>query len=418
MHLSKRSRDIMNFFIPYVDPIINMKKSKQFKKNTDSILKVFYYSLKKSNLLYNTMYENNEIYRTLLSYVDSKKVLEHEFIHSQFVSTKTKEFIKNNTQYILKYKFYIEDKPVIVYIGFKSLQTIGKYDKYVKKMIIILHFLNSIHKLECTTPLTIMLFPTPHNKLIPTSELSILGPKNVNSAVTTNCSPDGNSMLIFRNEEWYKVFIHELMHSLNMDFSFLNVKEHDSKLSQRFFVNSAFNSFEAYSEFWATVINVVYCSYEMLGQDNTLEDFIVYYELFMSFEKMFSIFQLVKILDFMNLHYELLYTNKVSKILYKENTNVFSYYILKSILLFNSDKFLFWCYFNNVPFFIKFKPTTEHINEYYEFIENNYRNKKFLDIIDAMQKLYKKQHLKKVNNNLNKVEKYIMNTLTMTVSEM
>ena len=67
--------------------------------------------------------------------------------------------------------------------------------------------------------------------------------------------------------------------------------------------------------------------------------------------------------------------------------------------MFNSDKFLFWCYFNNVPYFIKFKPTTEHIGEFYEFIENNYKNKNFIHVIDTMQELYKKQHLKKLNKN-------------------
>ena len=50
---------------------------------------------------------------------------------------------------------------------------------------------------------------------------------------------------------------------------------------------------------------------------------------------MFSVFQTVKILDYVNLTYTDITTNKFKSIKnYKEKTNVFAYYILKSLCFF------------------------------------------------------------------------------------
>ena len=65
-------------------------------------------------------------------------------------------------------------------------------------------------------------------------------------------------------------------------------------------------------------------------------------------EKLYSVYQLVKILDYMGLRYEdLILKNRMNKTLYKESTNVFCYYILKSILLYNSNEFIEWCLKHN-----------------------------------------------------------------------
>lgn len=418
MNLSKRSKDTIDLLIPYMDILIKQKKTKQMKKHMDDILKIFYYSMKKCHIKYNNMYENNHIYRSLLTYSNVQKITSHELLYSGYVPTKIRDYIKRETQYVLRYKFSIGKKQITVDIGFKNLQTISKYDKYVKKIILALCFINSIQPLTCESPLQILLFPTLHKKALPKNELEILGSNHVNSAVTTNCSPKGNSILVYRSEEWFKVLIHELMHSLNMDFSFLDTSEHDSKLKKTFFVNSKFNSYESYCEFWATVINTVYCSFEMLETSDTLEDFIIHFELLINFEKLYSIFQMVKVLDFMNLKYESLYKSKSSEILFKEQSNVFSYYVLKTILLFNSDAFLTWCYFNNRPYFIKFKPTIEHIDVFYDFILTHYNSSKFIHVLCELEKEHVKMKSKHVNNNLTKFESYALKTLTMSLCEM
>ena len=56
--------------------------------------------------------------------------------------------------------------------------------------------------------------------------------------------------------------------------------------------------------------------------------------------------------------------------LYKENTNVFSYYILKSILMSNYDGFMKWCFDSNMNF-ISFKKQIKSKKIYRLCIDSN-----------------------------------------------
>ena len=75
------------------------------------------------------------------------------------------------------------------------------------------------------------------------------------------------------------------------------------------------------------------------------EEFYLYSEFCIRFEQIFSLFQMIKILDFMGLTYRNLYdndniSNSIRRYLFKEKTNVFAYYIIKNVLLYNNAEFL------------------------------------------------------------------------------
>ena len=53
---------------------------------------------------------------------------------------------------------------------------------------------------------------------MPKNPVITLGSNNCNSAVTFACASKGK-LLIYRKEEWKKVLIHELFHSLCLDFA-------------------------------------------------------------------------------------------------------------------------------------------------------------------------------------------------------
>ena len=88
-------------------------------------------------------------------------------------------------------------------------------------------------------------------------------------------------------------------------------------------------------------MNALFCSFFNLKSKTNFENFLSNFEFFINFERTYSFFQLVKTLDFMGLNYKNMYseTNQ-SKILrdtlYKEKTNVLSYYVIKTILINNS----------------------------------------------------------------------------------
>ena len=91
----------------------------------------------------------------------------------------------------------------------------------------------------------------------------------------------------------------------------------------------------------------------------------------------------------MNLKYDHLWLkDKISEsyrnILYKENTNVFSYYILKLVLLNNSDDFFIWCYKNNTNI-LHFDSSEILFNKFYLFILKNYKSKFLLDNLKKME---------------------------------
>jgi len=110
--------------------------------------------------------------------------------------------------------------------------------------------------------------------------------------------------------------------------------------------------------------------------------------------------------------------NKKSSIvrdnLYKEKTNVLSYYVIKTILLLNYQSFLEWCSLNNFNI-LQFKKTIVNQNEFCDFIGKNYKTKYLLDNIDIMEKCYNKLlKQSKTNKNL----KYLLSNLRMTICEL
>ena len=67
----------------------------------------------------------------------------------------------------------------------------------------------------------------------------------------------------------------------------------NKKIKQIFPIESEFNIFEAYSEFWAVVLNCALISFNN-AKNNNLEDFLLYMDFCIQIEIMFSLFQINK----------------------------------------------------------------------------------------------------------------------------
>ena len=106
-----------------------------------------------------------------------------------------------------------------------------------------------------------------------------------------------------------------------------------------------------------------------------INDFILYMDFCIQFEQIFSLFQMYKILKFMSVTYENLYTNdergrNARKYLYKEKTNVFAYYIIKCLLIYRVSDFFTWCNTNNSNIYL-FTKTPTNLRKFYQFIETH-----------------------------------------------
>ena len=125
-----------------------------------------------------------------------------------------------------------------------------------------------------------------------------------------------------------------------------------------------------------------------------MDDFINHYEYFINYERIYSFFQLIKVLGFMGLQYKNLYLNDKTSIvsrevLYKEDTSVLSYYVITLLLMNNFQGFLSWCDTNNLSI-LQFKKTTKNIQLFCHFIEKNYKTQNMLQNIYCAEQFFNK----------------------------
>jgi hypothetical protein len=305
----------------------------------------------------------------------------------------------------VSFSFYIMENELF--------NNIDKIDAIAKKMIMWLAFILPITKSRCSKTLNVICYLTSFKKELPESNLTILDANNANTAFTHRC-PEKGEIIMYRKEEIFKVFIHETFHTLGLDW--YNGEILSNEVNKLFPISSAMNLNESYCEFWACFMNSIFTAYSLPNGEN-ISAFLIYSEYCLSFERLFSLIQMVKILRFMGLEYTHLYENtdiskKMRKMLYKEETNIFAYYILKCILLFNVDDFLMWCKKNNSNIFA-FDETKNNFTKLYNFIHSNYKKGKFLKQIDDVSKLlnrFKKELISDEN-------KILLNTMRMTIIE-
>ena len=416
MKLSKNSKQLMLFFTKNKH-INNVKQSKR----TDIILKELYNDIVNA-YKYLIMLKQKGQYYT----VTTKKVLTATQISKpqNFNSNSFPEIVRKHidelTMSELTYHFSLYGRNIKVHFIVEDdnveLQ-LETYNKHVDSIIMWLYILNQYASKQCANSLVIYLYFTSLEKRIPNSNIFILDEINVNTAFTTTC-PKDSEIVVFRKEEWFKVFIHETFHNFALDFSDMNNNDAHKCILDIFKVNSNVNLYEAYTEFWAEIMNALFCSFFSLKNKNDIDDFLSNAEFFINFERTFSFFQLVKTLDFMGLTYKDLYSETersrmLRENLYKEKTNVLSYYIIKTVLINNYQGFLSWCKTNNLSL-LQFKKTIKNQIDFCNFIENNYKSISMLNGVTETKSFLNDIRKKSKRMNLS----YVLSNLRMSICEL
>lgn len=281
------------------------------------------------------------------------------------------------------------------------------YDKYVSFIYLWITIIHHYAKLECSQTLTIYLYLTSLKKLLPKTSAEVIGVNNVNTAYTIPCS-EPSEIIIYRKEEWFKVLLHESFHNFALDFATNPSDECVKRILETFPIDSEVNLFETYTESWAEIWNLVFCSFfkthpnsltsaspKKISDENyaiNFETFLGNFQEFSEMEINYSVFQMVKTLNHMGLNYKSLYSkgsqlNALRKNLYKENSHVFAYFIAKSIVLFNYQEFLAWCLKHNENI-LQFKETHENQHAFCELIEKHFNSKRFLKSVDCSEQLF------------------------------
>lgn len=320
------------------------------------------------------------------------------YFFPKFIQT----YIHENATFYIHFNCRIQNRDVNVYFVLTDELKQGYVCtllKYIHMMYMWIYILNEYATNFCSKNISIYIYLTPFEKLLPNNQLVVLDTEHVNTAYTTGCKKN-TEIVIYRSEEWFKVFIHETFHNFGLDFSDMNLHNTNRKLKEIFNVNVEFNLYESYCEFWARTINTLMYTYQSLKNNSKTSDKI-YHTSFAKFNTAFkhnmineckhSLFQALKILHFMDLNYKLISNKKHENIgicnyLYKENTSVFSYYIITSLLINNYIEFITWCHTNNNKFF-QFKKTPGNLDAYILFIYGCCKNKNIIKNTAIIEKI-------------------------------
>ena len=267
-------------------------------------------------------------------------------------------------------------------------------------------------------PTKLIIFLTKHKKEI-TKELEHtqhFKTININTAVT-----DGRDIIIYRKQEVLKSVFHELIHFHTLDFrnipqdvetKILNYLKSTHNISD----DNKYVLYECVTETLANILNNIYSINSKLTHSNSTIHNNTYKHL-QSFSKnfvdeiIFSTFQVAKILkickytswnEFVLLEtpYKLQHNQQTKHIhntttQFKQDSCVFSYYILKLYILLNIDT-----YFNTIlDKQLKFNPTPDNFNKLIDIFEKGRNDKYLASMINAILKKSKKTNN---NNNNNK----------------
>ena len=321
------------------------------RNSNTQFLEYIYKQLNAKQLIINALaIENSRTNEENKSIIVNKitSIVNNHLRSSKYIDSELINFILTNTNCkIVTYKNIIKGKTyVFEFIIYNDELSIKNLDLIVEKMLLVLQLIIAISNNDLRNGQHVTFFLTPFQKKLNTnSNSNILGAKNVNSGFTYPYLKNGVTF-IYRKEEFFKVFIHESIHYYGIDKALHKDFSNDAKYNINY--NKFINSFnirpqdiakiginEALTEYWTFIIYIIAQSYK---KSIALANFIYEFENSYKLELLHIIFQVVKILNYNKLTYSEFLTKYSNQ--YKETSHIFSYYIVKTLLVYNHSDLL------------------------------------------------------------------------------
>jgi|TARA_B110000495_G_scaffold50146_1_gene41977 hypothetical protein len=314
---------------------------------------------------------------------------------SHFFPDKIKKYIDENSTYTLQFTCTIKKRVINVHFvifEYTTQDVLFILNRYIQMIYMWMYMLDSFSVKKCSKILDLYIYLTPFKKELPDNQLVTLDSEHVNTGYTTGCR-EQTEIVLYRKEEWFKVFIHETFHNFGLDFSDMNLSSINKCIREIFNVNIEYNLYESYCEVWARIMNTMIYSYFSLPNKHRSnpETFRNTFKENMKIEAYHSLYQSLKILTFMDLNFKLITEKSKDNIeicnhLYREKTSVFSYYIITSLLMNNYINFLGWCVKHN-NILLQFRKTPGNLDKYIEFIKESCKNPHIKKNIKKLEKI-------------------------------
>ena len=295
-------------------------------------------SLSKEEMYDFINYNNNEIHEIIPDIDELPKkfgnILKYypKNLLSRFVPPSIQDDIINRLRLLNVYKVVYKTNILNFYF-----YTEDKID--YNKMIVL--FLKAFFLLETfgieNKSIPIYLFFSNVKKRINYSQ-NYLGPREINSGVSSVPYFDhlSSEICIFREEEIEKLLLHELVHATKIDRDMRLTKSLDKQIKCNFNISKSIkiNIFEAFTESVAFILNIVFNS--ILSYKDIVE--------ILNNEFKFSIYQCAKIIKFYGYEsVDQLFCENCcfdGDASWNEKTSVFSYFLLKTCIIYGSDLFI------------------------------------------------------------------------------
>jgi hypothetical protein len=294
-------------------------------------------------------------------------------------------------------------------------------------MLLVLQLIIALSKNETRNGQHVTFFLTPFQKKLNLNNNIILGAKNVNSGFTYPYLLNGITF-IYRKEEFFKVFIHESIHYYGIDKALH--KDFNKNTNYNINYNKFINLFnirdqdianiginEGLTEFWTFIIYLTALSYK---KSIALANFIYEFERLYKLELAHIIFQVVKILNYNKLTYSQLLTKSNTK--YSEKSHIFSYYIVKTLLVYNYEDLLkstmFDINFSN-KLNIALKSDVNSINNFFIKLLSYASDSRFIKLVNKFTNYYTNYTNKTNKENIHSTYKrnFILNNLMMMYND-
>ena len=263
-------------FISKNNNLLKKTECGRITKNVENVLYFLYDTIIDSILWTNNQINSSNIIFNVEKINEKKDIEIPETFNEHFYPKVLRENMMNNAEIKITTNFKIRNIKfkIILITSFYKLNSnklnnnnnnLNKELKYLFENIkCMISWLNIATKLSgCSkniNNITIYFYKFENNKQLPEHKSQIISPINVNSAYANVCEKSFPELeiVLFRSEEWFKVFIHETFHCFNLTISPYLYKNIDKLLKQMFDLNIDYNIGESYADFWARIINICY----------------------------------------------------------------------------------------------------------------------------------------------------------------
>jgi hypothetical protein len=327
--------------------------------NNDSILKnKFWMNVyeKMKFIIHNKHNKQNNIpYKKEEELHDGSSILTNVFKNSAYISETVIKYIKSHLThyYLIEY-----DNNIIYYFVKNQTKSINKkINKDINELCRLIYTIKILfNRTNKNNKQVLYYFPTPLKKRI-NNNTHILGVNECNTGYShleslyekkkdIHCCHSNGNIYIFRKEEHYKVLIHELIHACYKDRDMI-LSDENELFSKNFCVNQQILLNESYTETIATILNLFYLHIILYNKSqnknkNKNKNMNIL-ELMYINETKYSFYTMAKILNFYKINsindFTKYSNQKGCNTVFLQETNVFSYYIVKPLLLYNVSIF-------------------------------------------------------------------------------